>query len=94
MSVINKTDSVIFQTEKSLKDLGDKISETDKNEITELITSLKESLEKKELTILESKINDVNTKFQTISESLYNQSNQSDEVTEDDFSDVEFDEVK
>ena len=94
VELINKTDSVIFQTEKSLKDLEDKISETDKNEITELITSLKESLEKKELTILESKINDVNTKFQTISESLYNQSNQSDEVTEDDFSDVEFDEVK
>ena len=94
VELINKTDSVIFQTEKSLKDLEDKISETDKNEITELITSLKESLEKKELTILESKINDVNTKFQTISEGLYNQSNPSDEVTDADFSDVEFDEVK
>ena len=94
VELINKTDSVIFQTEKSLRDLEDKISETDKNEITELITSLKESLDKRELTILESKINDVNTKFQTISESLYNQSNPTDEVTDTDFSDVEFDEVK
>mgnify|MGYP003336100201 CR=1 FL=1 len=92
--LINKADSVVFQTEKSIKDLDDKISETDKTEITELVTSLKESVEKRELDVLESKIDAINTKFQTVSQNLYNESNPTDEVTDKDFSDVEFDEVK
>ncbi len=92
--LINKADSVVFQTEKSIKDLDDKISETDKTELTELVTSLKESVGKRELDVLDSKIDSINTKFQTVSQNLYNESNPTGEVNENDFSDVEFDEVK
>ena len=92
--LINKADSVVFQSEKSIKDLEDKISETDKTELTELVSSLKESVEKRELDVLESKIDSVNTKFQSVSQNLYEGSNPSDEVSDADFSDVEFDEVK
>ena len=92
--LINKADSVVFQSEKSIKDLEDKISETDKTELTELVSSLKESVEKRELDVLESKIESVNTKFQSVSQNLYEESNPSDEVNDSDFSDVEFDEVK
>jgi len=92
--LINKADSFVFQTEKSIKDLDDKISETDKTELTELVTSLKESVEKRELDVLESKIDTINTKFQSVSQNLYNESNATDEVNDSDFSDVEFDEVK
>jgi len=92
--LINKADSVVFQSEKSIKDLDDKISETDKTELTELVTSLKESVEKRELDVLDSKIDSINTKFQTVSQNLYNESNPTGEVNENDFSDVEFDEVK
>jgi molecular chaperone DnaK len=92
--LINKADSFVFQTEKSIKDLDDKISETDKTELTELVTSLKESVEKRELDVLESKIDTINTKFQEVSQNLYNESNSTGEVNENDFSDVEFDEVK
>ena len=84
----------MFQSEKSIKDLEDKISETDKTELTELVSSLKESVEKRELDVLESKIESVNTKFQSVSQNLYEESNPSDEVNDSDFSDVEFDEVK
>jgi len=95
--LINKANSVVFQTEKSIKDLSDKISETDKTELTELVTSLKESVEKLELDVLDSKIDSINTKFQSVSKSLYNQTN--DEPTNEsyntnDVSDVEFEEVK
>ena len=92
--LINKADSVVFQTEKSIEDLEDKISETDKTELTELVNSLKESVEKRELDVLESKIDTINTKFQSVSQNLYNESNATDEVNDSDFSDVEFDEVK
>ena len=97
VELINKADTTIFQSEKSLKDLDDKISEDDKKEINELITSLKESVEKKELTILDSKIESINTKFQSISENLYNESNQestNESYDTNDVSDVEFEEVK
>jgi molecular chaperone DnaK len=92
--LINKADSVVFQSEKSIKDLEDKISETDKTELTELVSSLKESVEKRELDVLVSKIESVNTKFQSVSQNLYDESNATDEVSDADFSDVEFDEVK
>lgn len=97
VELINKADTTIFQSEKSLKDLDDKISEDDKKEINELISSLKESVEKKELTILDSKIESINTKFQSISENLYNESNQeptNESYDTNDVSDVEFEEVK
>jgi molecular chaperone DnaK len=97
VELINKADTTIFQSEKSLKDLDDKISEDDKKEINELINSLKESVEKKELSILDSKIESINTKFQSISENLYNESNQeptNESYDTNDVSDVEFEEVK
>jgi len=97
VELINKADTTIFQSEKSLKDLDDKISEDDKKDINELITSLKESVEKKEITILDSKIESINTKFQSISENLYNTSNQeptNESYDTNDISDVEFEEVK
>ena len=97
VELVNKADSVVFQSEKSLKDLGDKISETDKTEITELISSLKESLDKKELTVLDSKIEILNNKFQSVSQNLYENSNNeptNESTDSSEFSDVEFEEVK
>jgi chaperonin cofactor prefoldin len=58
------------------------------------VNSLKESVEKRELDVLESKIDTINTKFQSVSQNLYDESNATDEVSDSDFSDVEFDEVK
>jgi molecular chaperone DnaK len=92
--LINKADTTVFQSEKSLKDLEDKISENDKKEINELIGSLKESIEKKELTILDSKIESLNTKFQSVSQSLYNSETTNESYDTNDVSDVEFEEVK
>jgi len=97
VELINKADTTIFQSEKSLKDLDDKISDDDKKVINELISSLKESVEKKEITILDSKIESINTKFQSITENLYNESNQeptNESYDTNDVSDVEFEEVK
>ena len=97
VELINKADTTVFQTESSLKNLEDKISEEDKNEIKELVSSLKESIDKRELTILESKIETINTKFQSITQNLYNDTNQeptNESYDTNDISDVEFEEVK
>jgi molecular chaperone DnaK len=97
VELINKADSIVFQSEKSLKDLEDKISETDKTELTELISTLKESVEKKEVNVLDSKIENLNNKFQSVSQNLYENSNSeptNESTDSSDFSDVEFEEVK
>ncbi len=44
--VRNEADSLVFQTEKAIKDLGDKVSDSDKEEAEDLIKKVKEALEK------------------------------------------------
>ncbi len=46
--VRNEADSLIFQTEKAIKDLGDKVDSKDKEDAEDKIKELKEALEKNE----------------------------------------------
>jgi molecular chaperone DnaK len=94
---LNSADSLMFQVEKSLTDLNDKISDDEKNEITSVIGKLKEAYGRKDIPEVKTLTEEVNNKFQTISQNLYNTSNTSntsDEVTDKDFENVEFEEVK
>jgi molecular chaperone DnaK len=89
--VLNRADGTIFQTEKSIKDLDDKLTEEQKTELNESLETLKESYGKKDIEKINKDIDDLNSKFQTISQSLYEQT--TDEETKDEPSDVEFEEV-
>jgi molecular chaperone DnaK len=89
--VLNRADGTIFQTENSIKDLDDKLSEEQKTELNESLETLKESYGKKDIEKINKDIDDLNSKFQTISQSLYEQT--TDEETKDEPSDVEFEEV-
>jgi len=46
----NKADTLVYATEKSLKDLGDKVSEEDRKNIDEKLTSLKDLLKNEQAT--------------------------------------------
>ena len=52
----NKADSLIYNTEKTLKELGDKIPDEEKNKITGIIASLKKALMQDNLSDIESQI--------------------------------------
>jgi hypothetical protein len=58
-----------------------------------VVDKLKTAYDKKEISEVKVLMEEVNQKFQTISQKLYEQTNNS-EVTEEDFSNVEFEEVK
>lgn len=45
IEVRNNADSLVYQTEKTVKDLGDKISEADKKSIEEKVADVKKALE-------------------------------------------------
>jgi len=91
--LINVADSTAFQMEKSLTDLGEKIGEEQKAEIQEGISSLRETISKRDIEVIKTKLDELNDKFQKISQELYNQTtdNPMDGFTG---SDVEFEEVK
>ena len=91
VEVLNRADGTIFQTEKSIKDLDEKLTEDQKTELNTALESLKESYGKKDIVKIENDINDLNTKFQTISQLLYEQT--TTEEGNDTPSDVEFEEV-
>ena len=95
VDTLNSADNLIFQTSKSLTDLEDKISEEQKTEITTILDKLKESQSNKDVENCKTFMEELTQKFQTITQELYNNVNES-ETSESDInaSDVEFEEVK
>jgi len=93
VDTLNSADNMIFQMNKSLEDLGDKISEEDKSEITSSISELKESHSKKEIDSVKRIMEELTQKFQKISQDLYESVNQESNDGGMDASDVEFEEV-
>lgn len=93
VDAINIADSTIFNVEKSLNDLEGKISEEQKSEITSILEKLKEAHSKKDVELSKSLVDEVNLKFQKISQDLYGQVNDQTGDMEFNGSDVEFEEV-
>jgi len=100
--VLNDSDSMVFQIEKALTDLGEKISDSDKESINYLISDIKTSRETEDIEALESKMKELGDKMNEITAAIYaadqqSQSEQPDsENTQEseDFQEVEFEEVK
>jgi molecular chaperone DnaK len=93
VDTLNSADSLMFQVGKSMEDLEGKITEEEKTEINLSVEKLKTAYDKKEISEVKVLMEEVNNKFQTISQKLYEQTNNT-EVTEEDFSNVDFEEVK
>lgn len=93
---LNKADSIIFQTEKNIKEYGDKITPDNKSKLENVLTELKKSHSDKDIVKLESDLEKLNNTWTEISTELYNNSNtQSTEPPkEEEVSDVDYEEVK
>ena len=71
---VNAADSMIFQTEKQLKEFGDKIPDEKKQPIEEALTELKTAHTSKDLAAIDASIEKLNTAFQAASQDMYNAS--------------------
>ncbi|WP_167619295.1 molecular chaperone DnaK [Maribellus sediminis] len=71
---INQADSLIFQTEKQLKEYGDKIPADKKQPIEDALKKLKEAHASKDLAAIDAAMNELNTVFQAASQEMYNAS--------------------
>ncbi len=72
---LNKADASIFQTEKQLSELGDKIPADKKAPIEAALKNLKEAYEKKDADACERYNNELMTAFQAASQDMYNAAN-------------------
>lgn len=68
---VNQADSMIFQTEKQLKEYGDKLSDGNKSAITSALEKLKEAHKSQDLTSIESALNTLNAAWQAASQEMY-----------------------
>ena len=71
---INQADSLIFQTEKQLKEFGDKLPADKKQPIEDALKKLKEAHASKDIAAIDTAMNELNTVFQAASQEMYNAS--------------------
>lgn len=71
VEVKNRADSLIFQSEKALTDLGDKVTEQDKAPVTEAINKLKETVKGNDTEAIKADTEALEKAFYAISEKLY-----------------------
>ncbi|HPE14717.1 MAG TPA: molecular chaperone DnaK [Bacilli bacterium] len=67
----NEAEQMIFQTEKTIKDLGDKIEEKEKSDAEDAIKDLKEALEKNSLDEIKEKKEKLQEKVYALAAKLY-----------------------
>ena len=105
---VNAADSLIFQTEKQLKEYGDKLPEDKKKPIEDALAELKTAHSSKDISAIDAAMEKLNTVFQAASEEMYkasggdagagaqnpNPSAENDSKTSDEeVEDVDFEEV-
>ena len=72
IDTINKADSMIFQTEKQLKEFGDKLPADKKQPIETALQKLKDAHKAQNVTAINSAIDELNNVFQAASQEMYN----------------------
>ncbi len=69
---LNHADSLIFQTEKQMKEFGDKLPADKKAPIETALNNLKEAHKNKDFAAIDAATNELNTVFQAASQEMYN----------------------
>ncbi len=73
---LNAADSMIFQTEKQLKEFGDKLPADKKAPIEAALAKLKDAYAAKDIAAIDAAMNELNTVFQAASQEMYAAANE------------------
>ncbi|MFA5524834.1 MAG: Hsp70 family protein, partial [Tissierellales bacterium] len=76
IEIKNNADSLVYQTEKTLKDLEGKIDDNEKTTVQSKLDELKNALEGTDTEIIKKKTEELTTEFHAISQKLYEQTSQ------------------
>jgi molecular chaperone DnaK len=101
--IVNQADTLIFQTEKNLKEFGEKLPADKKTQIEDALNDLKKAHAEKNLESIRTSMDHLNQVFQAASQDMYNASNAgaadgeptaSNNAADAEVTDVDFEEVK
>lgn len=73
IEVMNEADSMIYSTEKSLKDFGDKIGDDEKQKINSAIEALREAMKGTDLEAIKAKVEELKQASYKLAEEVYKQ---------------------
>ena len=90
----NAADQVVYQSEKTLADLGDKVTEADKAPILAAIEKLKELNKGNDLEAIKAATDEAQKAFYALSEKLYQQAGPQGGTGDDGVVDADYEEVK
>jgi molecular chaperone DnaK len=76
VDVRNQGDQMVYQTEKTLEDMGDKVSASDKANVESALGKLKETLKGSDTQAIKSATEDLSKAFYAVSEKMYGQAGQ------------------
>jgi molecular chaperone DnaK len=94
---LNAADSMIFQTEKQIKEFSEKLEESDKSELESSLNELKESHKSGDVDRIDVSMAKMNETWNRVSTKMYsnmNDENNTSGSSEPESQDVEFEEVK
>jgi molecular chaperone DnaK len=94
---INAADNMIFQTEKQIKEFGDKLTESNKSELESVLGELKDAHKSGDVDKIDSTMGKLNETWNRISTELYSQTSQEPTQPEgqtQETQDVSYEEVK
>jgi molecular chaperone DnaK len=78
IEITNKADSLVYQAEKTISDLGDKISDDDKDRINNAKDELKKALEGKDIEDIKTKTDDLTKAIYDVTSKVYQQTGAQD----------------
>jgi molecular chaperone DnaK len=73
IEIKNNADTLAYQSEKQLKELGDKIPEDKRKQVEDAIKAVREAIEKNDTEAMKRTYDDLQNKFQEVSADLYKQ---------------------
>ncbi|MBR7067856.1 MAG: Hsp70 family protein, partial [Bacteroidales bacterium] len=106
---INSADSMIFQTEKQLKEFGDKLPANKKQPIEAALSKLRDAHKSQDVAAIDAAMAEINTAWQAASQEMYNAQAQANanpganpgagaqggqQAPDQEVTDVDFEEVK
>ena len=93
---LNAADSMIFQTEKQIKEFSEKLEESDKSELESSLNELKESHKSGDVDRIDVSMAKMNETWNRVSTKMYSNMNDENNTSggEQESQDVEFEEVK
>ena len=97
---LNEADSMIFQTETQLKDLGAKLSDENKVAVEYALTELRMAHQSQDIPAIQTALDNINAAWKTATEAMYAQGEQGQDAAQpdaaaegDNVQDVDYEEV-